>query len=521
MDAFLLARLARELARDWAGAWIQGVWQDEAGRLVLRLRRPGQSAHLILSAHPAASGIGLLDRRPPCPSRPPALAAYLRAHAEGGRLGRVCCEPFERVVELSCSRPDGGAVVFLEATGRRANLLVTDPGKVLRAAARWEGPEQSALRPLQPGQPYRPPPLLDRLPPTQVAREDLEAWSTSEDPRLQRRVQGFSPTLAGEVLYRARTSGFWGAFRSVADAYGKEGPVWEYADGLSAVELTRLGPALARHERGLEPAGTWLEAALSRSRSSAASRGAERTEAAAQQRRVRRAERIQTDLERLPCAEDLRADAEALAAHLHEVARGAVTVTVPDPRRPGDFRELRLEPALGPGENLDRLFRKARQVERTRAILLERLAEARAAPPPSEAPAEPSAERGKAPSGPFRRYRSSDGWAIWVGRNGAENDRLVREARPWDLWFHARDGAGAHVLVRKPGREARAPERTLLEAAGLAAFYSRQRGEGAVEVMVAEASRVHKPKGAGRGRVVVAGERTLRVAPGAGNPRPL
>jgi predicted ribosome quality control (RQC) complex YloA/Tae2 family protein len=107
-----------------------------------------------------------------------------------------------------------------------------------------------------------------------------------------------------------------------------------------------------------------------------------------------------------------------------------------------------------------------------------------------------------------------------VGRNGSENDRLVREAKPWDLWLHVRDAAGAHVVIRKPGRESRVPERTLIEAAGLAAHFSNRSADGAVEVMVAEIARLRKPKGASPGQVLVAGDRTVRVPPGAGNPRP-
>ena len=105
-----------------------------------------------------------------------------------------------------------------------------------------------------------------------------------------------------------------------------------------------------------------------------------------------------------------------------------------------------------------------------------------------------------------------------MGRNGAENARLVRESKPWDLWLHVRDAAGAHVVVRKPGRESRVPERTLTEAAGLAARFSSRSEDGAGEVQVAEISRLRKPKGASPGQVLVAGDRTVRVPPGAGNP---
>ncbi|PLX44023.1 MAG: fibronectin/fibrinogen-binding protein, partial [Deltaproteobacteria bacterium] len=138
---------------------------------------------------------------------------------------------------------------------------------------------------------------------------------------------------------------------------------------------------------------------------------------------------------------------------------------------------------------------------------------------PSE---EISAERTVAEkNAPFRRFRSSDGWLILAGRNSKENDRLLREAKGWDLWLHARDGAGAHVILKKPGKDGRVPERSLIEAAGVAAQNSKLSNDSYVEVMVVEAARVRKVKGGGPGRVHVSGERTLRVAPGAGKPKAL
>ncbi|MEW6486850.1 MAG: NFACT RNA binding domain-containing protein [Thermodesulfobacteriota bacterium] len=530
MDAFLLARLAAELAEHWSGSWVQGVWQDREDRLVLRLRSPGRTAHLVLSPRPESPGLGLLARRPPCPESPPALAAYVRAHGEGKRLETIRCQPYERAVELWLGRKGQGVGVVLEATGRRGNLLALDAGGGLRAAWRWEGPERSPLRPLTPGATYRAPPAPAGVRLGEVAQGTFDAWVAAGEP-LSRRLLGLGPALAAEVLHRHRQGGLtaWDAFETLRADYGRPGPVWEYGDCLSAVELTHRGAPLAVHPWGgaLGRAGAWLEEARARAEAEAARRRQTREEGAFRDRLERRLEHIRADLAALPDPRALRGEAEALAAHLHRLAPGAPWADVPDLHEPGTVRRIALDPSLGPGANLDRLYRKARQVEAAGAALRVRLEETRQelARGPAQAVGGRGSARGRRGEedargeGPYRRYVSSDGWAIWVGRNGAENDRLLREARPWDLWLHAREAPGAHVLLRKPGREARPPDRTLAEAAGLAAAHSRLREDAGVEVLVAEAGRVRKPKGAGRGRVVVSGERTLRVAPGAGNPR--
>lgn len=528
VDAFLLARLAAELTELWTESWVQGVWQDGEGRLVVRLRVPGRTAHLVLSPCPESPGMGLVARRPPCPASPPALAAYVRAHAEGGRLAAARCQPFERAVELDLRKGAGGVRVVLEATGRRGNLLAVDPEGRLRASLRWEGPERSPLRPLTPGGLYQPPPALGRVGLDRVLRPELEAWAAAGDA-LPRRLSGLSPVLSAEVLYRHRHGGLpvWEAFVSLREQYGLPGPLWEYPDCLSAVELTHRGlpRALHRQGEGLDRAGAWLEEGRERTRSDAARRRQERERDAFRDRLERRLARIRADLEGLPDSRALRGVADALAAQLHRVASGARWIEVPDFHEAGRTLHIPLDPALGPGANLDALYRRARRADAARNAFAARLDQTQRAlaagvPPPGDG-AWSTPGRGAPGAEPFRRYVSSDGWAIWVGRNGVENDRLLREARAWDLWLHARESPGAHVLLRKPGREARPPDRTLAEAAGLAAQHSRRGGDLSVEVMVVEVSRVKKVKGGGRGRVLVSGERSLRVSPGAGNPRPV
>jgi predicted ribosome quality control (RQC) complex YloA/Tae2 family protein len=522
MDAFLLARLALELEQGWGGAWVQGAWEDRDGRLVLRLRSPGRTAHLLLSPLTRAPGLGLAERRPPCPPRPGALAAYLRAHAEGGRLLAARSLPFERAVELRLGRSEAPVGLVLEAVGRRGNLLALDAAGTLRAALRWEDEERSPLRPLRAGEAYRPPPRPPGLAdPRAVVREELEAWVAAGES-LHRRVAGLGPSIAAEIAHRARTRGAWEAFREVLGAYGVPGPVRRYGAALSAVELSGLGPPDAEHAEGLVAAGEWLEERLSGAREEDASRHEAAEEARGRERLERRVARIERELASLPDAAETRRIADALAARLHAVRGGERWAEVPDPEDPERTLRIELDPARSPGENLEGLYRRARKAQTARRALQERLEDARGALEAggAAAPAPTPPARARSPGLPFRRYRSSDGWTIWVGRNGAENDLLLREARPWDLWFHVRDAAGAHVLLRGPGREARPPERTVAEAAGLAALHSRASTHAAVDVMVVEAGRLRKPKGAGRGRVLVAGERTVRVAPGAGHPRP-
>ena len=113
-----------------------------------------------------------------------------------------------------------------------------------------------------------------------------------------------------------------------------------------------------------------------------------------------------------------------------------------------------------------------------------------------------------------RRYRSSDGYEILVGRAARDNDHLTfRVAKPYDLWLHAADYPGSHVIVRNPTR-ADLPHRTIIEAAQLAAQFSQARRDAKVDVHYTQRKFLSKPKGAAPGLVRMSSFRSITVEPG-------
>jgi predicted ribosome quality control (RQC) complex YloA/Tae2 family protein len=118
-----------------------------------------------------------------------------------------------------------------------------------------------------------------------------------------------------------------------------------------------------------------------------------------------------------------------------------------------------------------------------------------------------------------RRFRSSDGYEIVVGRNDRENDALTfRVARPNDIWLHAGDYPGSHVLVRNPSRET-VPHSTIIEAAELAAFYSQAKREGKASVHYTQKKFVSKPPRAKPGLVRLSSFKTVVAEPRSGPER--
>lgn len=121
----------------------------------------------------------------------------------------------------------------------------------------------------------------------------------------------------------------------------------------------------------------------------------------------------------------------------------------------------------------------------------------------------------KAPRVPYRTYRVTEGAEVRVGRTAADNDQLScdpahRDGRDW--WLHAAGCAGSHVVVRAGELGDDLPAEVAMDAAVLAARYSKAPQSGVASVNLCRARQVSKPAGAKPGLVQLSGDvRTLRV----------
>ncbi len=297
---------------------------------------------------------------------------------------------------------------------------------------------------------------------------------------------------------------------------GERGKAWPLPEDACHARQVEAGPeAFATHRR---VAARYAE------------HGARLRQAAAQKqgRKVlKKAQRLLANLERdaARCRESLdrAADAELLKAELQRVPRGASEIWLRDPVQPeAPARRLPLDPALSASANLQKLFRKAKKGRRGLEHLRPRLEEARrkveerqaalasgglpdAVPVPQ---ASPASARKDAARQPYGVYTARDGRKLWVGRNARANDAMLRQARGNDQWLHVRGLGGSHVIVRRTRGDA--SQEALLDAATLAAHFSKARGHPQVDVRLAYVKDLRKVKGV-PGKVTVQRETTMRL----------
>jgi predicted ribosome quality control (RQC) complex YloA/Tae2 family protein len=256
----------------------------------------------------------------------------------------------------------------------------------------------------------------------------------------------------------------------------------------------------------------------------------------------RRLTALADDVTRADRAEPLRARANLLLANLRAVRRGASSVQLIDyTLDPPAPVELELDPALGAQQQAEGWFKQARRFERGAELALQRTAATRqelaalvelssqlsaADEADLERIAQLAREQGvrglaggaaarkqapRARHKPYRELRGHGQRAILVGKGAEDNDVLTREhARPQDLWLHARDVAGAHVVVPLERNET-CPEQLLLDAAHLAAHFSDARAEASVDISYTSKRHVHKPRKAPKGMVSLTQHKVLRL----------
>ena len=267
---------------------------------------------------------------------------------------------------------------------------------------------------------------------------------------------------------------------------------------------------------------------------------------------IRRLERLTENLEKdlvhVEQEEEYRRYGELITSHLARLKAGSAEAVVEDYFSSGrEEVAIPMKPGLSPAENARWYFRQARKARDGRKAVAQRIARARKrleevtgiraklgcdadeerledahracirldlvkAPRETGASKRPRKKTGRDIHP--RRYLTSSGHLLLVGRNSRENEALTKSAAPDDIWLHARNLGGSHVILRREDRTQMPSRKTLYEAACLAAWYSKGRGSTTVPVDYTERRYVRKMKNGSPGQVVFTREKTLFVEPG-------
>lgn len=555
LEDFHLHHLCLGLRQRLTGLRVAGVQTAGATRLLIRWE--GVAERCLVQLDPDRPTIRILATRARWDSEPWVNCPAMDDELAGRRLTDLDKAPDDRRIVLRFG--DAGARLDAEVRPIAPSLHLCDAGGLVRYAL---GPLRTQLQPL--GEPYREPVRAGRVPPEAGAIQALLAEGAGFDSRraLLGRVQRLSPLLLDEALARAgvdEPDALAPAVAAVvAEAYAPSAGAVLYTRQPWLPDEYRLDPrgdlrlsacplelcrdwSAIRFERFEDAADRWFDYAEAHRRFVARRDAAARVLGTKLRKSEDRVAALERELARTVDAETGQRYGELILAHLHHLgaAYRGVSVEVPDVYQPdGPAVCVPLNPEKTLRENADIYFRRWRKARQARENLPEHLrAErerrealarqetvVRAAVRDSELSAAPAAvprppaarkrpAKGSGAANPrFRRFRTRSGLEVRVGRSAAENDRLTFGAsRPDDVWLHATDYAGSHVVLAW-GQKTDPPLADLREAAAVAAWYSGARREPAADIRWTRCKYVQKVKGTA-GLVRLMKFKTLRVVP--------
>ena len=536
-DGFFLHHMTEELRRELLGGRIQKINQPFEQELVLQIRSNRKSHKLLLSAHSVFGRVQLTETTFENPAVPNTFIMVMRKYLQGAVIEAIQQVENDRILEISVSNKneigDSVAVTLvIEIMGKHSNIILLDKAssKIIEAI-KHVGFSQNSYRTILPGSTYVAPPQNGSLNPFTVGDEKLFQILQTEDlepKRLQQMFQGLGRDTATELSGRLtadKLKTFRAFFASPTQPSLTEKSFSALLFSDSQTQMSTLSELL----------DTFYRDKAERDRvNQQASELIRRVENELEKNRKKLGKQ-EEELLATENAEEFRQKGELLTTFLHQVPNDQDQVEL-DNYYTGEKIIIALDKALTPNQNAQRYFKRYQKlkeavkhltglIEETRATILylESVETALAQASLTEI-AEIREELIQ--TGFIRRrqrekiqkrqkpekYLATDGQTIiLVGRNNLQNDELTfKMAKKDELWFHAKDIPGSHVVITgnlQPSDEVKT------DAAELAAYFSKARLSNLVQVDMIEVRKLNKPTGGKPGFVTYTGQKTLRVTP--------
>ena len=537
-DGFFLHHMVEELRRELVNGRIQKINQPFEQELVLQIRSNRQSHRLLLSAHPVFGRIQLTQTTFENPAQPSTFIMVLRKYLQGALIESIEQVENDRIVEITVSNKNEigdhiQATLIIEIMGKHSNILLVDKSshKILEVI-KHVGFSQNSYRTLLPGSTYIAPPSTESLNPFTVKDEKLfEILQTQETTakHLQSLFQGLGRDTANE-LESILVSDKLSTFRNF---FSQETKPCLTETSFSPVPFTnQVGEPFTSLSDLLD---TYYKDKAERDRvKQQASELICRVENELQKNR-HKLKKQEKELLATDNAEEFRQKGELLTTFLHQVPNDQDQVIL-DNYYTNQPITIALDKALTPNQNAQRYFKRYQKlkeavkyltdlIEETKATILylesvetvlnqaglEEIAEIREELIQTGFIRRRQREKIQKRKKP-EQYLASDGKTIiYVGRNNLQNEELTfKMARKEELWFHAKDIPGSHVVISgnlDPSDEVKT------DAAELAAYFSQGRLSNLVQVDMIEVKKLNKPTGGKPGFVTYTGQKTLRVTP--------
>lgn len=553
-DGFYTHAITKELRDTLVNGRISKIYQPYEQELQIVLRANRQNYRLEASIHPTYYRLHLTEHRSTNPQHAPMFCMLLRKHLENSSILNIRQEANDRIIIFELSgRDELGDLqtysLIFELMGRHSNILLVNPvTNTIIDCIKHVPPALNRHRSLIPGAEYILPPHNDRQQNIFDMKQDeliqfaLKYQDLIMDAQGHRVIQGMSPLSSQQIAEWIQTDQMtpFQALAKFIDQFTHIQPVIfhskeqmrfysfdlpylegerEYYDTLSE-SLDVYFSEKARLDRIKQLTGDFIQRINQ-----------------VLQRNFNKLDKLSNERKVAEAADSYRIKGELINAYLYKIQKGQSQVTVENYYDNNQPFTIELDPRKSPADNAQNYFKKyskyrdslkyiANQEKLTQAEInyletilfqldqadiedLEDIKEELEREGYGGKRNKSVKKRAKSKSKP-RRYQSTDGVMIYVGRNNQQNDELsLKKASKNHWWLHAKDIPGAHVIIESD----QPSEATFIEAATIAAYYSKSQHSANVPVDAVQTKHLRKPNGAKPGFVIYEGQTTYYVTP--------
>lgn len=554
-DGFFTHAVVHELDQTLATGRVAKVNQPYPAELIMTIRAHRHNYSLLLSANPTYPRMQITQIAYQNPAVPSNFAMTMRKYLEGAILESIEQVDNDRIIKMNFKTRDElgdqqRLVLVIEIMARHSNVsLVNEKNHKIIDTIKHVGSDQNRVRLLLPGATFVMPPKQDKVNPylpnqiyTDLVRKDLDENELAK--QLQARYQGLGRQSAQELARELQASSdLPTTYHTFLKQFENPDPVI-YDDNNGKRQFAAFLPSNIKEEQltHYDTLSVMLDAFYAQKAERDRSK-----ELAGQVLKVlhnelkkdrRKVKKLKQQLEDASKADYYRIRGEILTTYLGKLTAGMTEITLPNFYDDNKPLKIKLDPELSPSRNAQKYFTKYDKLKTSVDYVKEQLKLANdeinylaniesqidlASPADIQEirlelqqqgyikqKRQKSKKRRKVRVSKPEEFHTSNGTTVLVGKNNLQNDRLsFKIANKNDIWLHVKDIPGSHVIIRDSDPD----EQTLLEAAQLAAYFSKGRNSDNVPVDYLPAKRLHKPNGAKPGFVTFTGQKTLYVTP--------
>lgn len=573
-DGIVVNSLARELNEILNGSKIDKVYQPERDEICLKVRSREGNKKLVISASASNPRVYLADKyEKNNPKKAPVFCMTLRKHIQNGVIVGIEQVGFERIIKISVESYDELKEktvknLYVEIMGKHSNIILVmeNQNKILDSIKRVPI-SISRVRQILPGNEYELPPEQDKMNPLNKINADelLERIKSGKGQvfkSIYTNILGISPLVAKDVCLRVGIDKSKDIEQiSLEDSKKIADEINRIFDDLAKdkiypnvvidekkdkiIEFSSI--RLKQYEDLTEVRKDTISQAIEdyylikdkKERINQKSSNMKKNISLKLERINHKLEKQAKELKDSEKADEYKVKGELLTAFIYMIKPGMESIKLANFYDNNEEIEIKLKAHFSPSENAQKYFKKYNKLKNATEELTKQIAingeeaqylentllsiencenEKELKEIKEELMREgyiktyKMPKKNNKPGTNIMKYISSNGNLIMVGKNNKQNDYLtLRLADNEDLWFHTKDIPGSHVLLKVGGKKF--DEKEILEAATLAAYYSKAKMSENVPVDYTTKRNVRKPSGAKPGLVIYEKNKTVYVTP--------